>query len=188
MTPVHLFHASRRMVTNHQRAQSGVALIVAMIMLVIIGLMSASLMRGSITSDLVALNARTQNQAQQYAELALRWCERQALDESNGTVSNFILAASTSGEDHWEQIGNWGLQGGTKLSKDVPDSVLASSDTPVTPSHAPECMAEYVALADTTQAVKVTARGFSPDYTPDTSGRAKSGSVVWLQSILHIGS
>lgn len=179
---------SRVSARGRRHAQQGVALIVAMIMLVIIGLMSASLMRGSITTDLVALNARTQNQAQQYAELALRWCERQALDEANGTVTNFVLAASTTGTDHWESIANWGSGGGTKVAKDVPDSVLASSDTPVSPSHAPECMAEYVALADSTQAVKVTARGFSPDYNPDASGRAKTGSVVWLQSVLQIGS
>ena len=34
----------------------------------------------------------------------------------------------------------------------------------------------------------VTARGFSPDYSEDANGRTLTGSVVWLQSQVAVGS
>jgi Tfp pilus assembly protein PilX len=75
------------------RAQQGVALIVALVMLVIIALMSVSVIRGSLTSDLIANNARSQSLAQQSAELALRYCERQADVEIKAGTTTFILPA-----------------------------------------------------------------------------------------------
>jgi hypothetical protein len=67
----------------------------------------------------------------------------------------------------------------------VPDPVLVSADSPVKPP-SPQCLPEYTFLNDgTTQVVLITARGFSPDYQQDDTGRTTAGSVVWLQSMLR---
>jgi hypothetical protein len=73
------------------------------------------------------------------------------------------------------------------LATPVPLSVLQSVDSAFTAAKAPECLAEKVKLEDgATDAVVVTARGFSPDYNEDSAGRATSGSVMWVQSTVRI--
>ena len=59
------------------RAQRGFSLIIAMLMLAVIGLASAAIMRNATSGDQVANNNRLQTQANQYAQLALRFCESQ---------------------------------------------------------------------------------------------------------------
>ena len=55
-----------------QTLQTGVSLIIVLIMLVIIGLTSAAAMRNATSGEKVTNNIRLQNLAQQYAEAALR--------------------------------------------------------------------------------------------------------------------
>lgn len=173
------------------RAEQGVALIVALVMLVIIALMSVSVIRGSLTSDLIANNARSQSLAQQSAELALRYCERQADADIKAGTTTFVLAALADDDSNpangrptrWDTFANW--FGGGAVAVTVPDTVLVSADSPVKPP-SPQCLPEYTFLNDgTTQVVLITARGFSPDYQQDDTGRTTAGSVVWLQSMLR---
>lgn len=182
-----------------RRGQSGVALIVALVMLVIIGLMSAAVLRGSLTSDLIANNARSQTLAQQEAELALRWCEREALDAVNGNAvaAGFAIQAEQADDDAntatplpvlWDDFASW--FGANKKAIDVVDDERVTDDSSVVAATPPQCMAEYTRLTDgaLTQVVIVTARGFSPDYQEDDDGRTRAGSVVWLQSVLRFGT
>ena len=67
----------RRFRTGTRARQSGVALIVALVVLVIIGLTSAAVMRGALNSDLVTNNTRVQALASQAAQVALKYCEDQ---------------------------------------------------------------------------------------------------------------
>lgn len=180
-------------------SQRGATLIVALVMLVIIALMSVAVMRGALTSDLIANNARAQTQAQQYAELALRYCERcsghvvnPSAYPSCGTAGFAILPPLPDDNGNpadglptrWGTFANW--FGGGAVATTVPGSALVSSDSPVKPP-SPQCLAEYTVLNDgTTQALLVTARGFSPDFQQDAQGRTTAGSVVWLQSISRI--
>ena len=166
------------------RHQRGVTLIIALIMLVVIGLASAAVMRGSLTSDTMANNARVQMLASQAAQLALRFCETQVERKPADWVSGFSIQAATAvGAAHnWESYTNW-ESGGKAMT--VPSSVMASAKSTFTPSTLPQCLAEYSNDVTGAKAVIVTARGFSPDYA-ETSGRQTAGSVVWLQSTLSI--
>jgi Tfp pilus assembly protein PilX len=162
-----------------------VVLIVALIMLLVIGLMSVSVMRGALSSDLVANNARAQGLAQQSALVALRYCEKQILPAGNTFAQN----AKGTGVYWWQAFNSWYPVSG-RIAKQVPNSVLLSADSAfgagVISGKAPECLAEKIKLEDgVSDAVIVTARGFSPDYTEDSAGRATSGSVMWVQSTVR---
>jgi hypothetical protein len=166
------------------RRQRGVVLIVALIMLVVIGLMSVSVMRGALSSDIVANNARAQSLAQQSALVALRYCEREILK------SGSTLAKDARGVNiyWWQVFGSW-YPASTRIATAVPLSVMASADSAFAPrdQFRPQCLAEKIKLEDTvTDAVIVTARGFSPDYNEDSSGRATSGTVMWVQSTVRL--
>lgn len=171
-------------------AQRGAVLIVALVMLMVIALMSVSVLRGSLTSDLIANDMRAQSLAQQSAELALRYCERRAAADIEAGAAGFVLPAlddddgdaSNGRPVRWNTFSNW--FGGGLAAVSLPDAVLLSAESPVRPP-SPQCLAEYAYLDDgSTQAVLVTARGFSPDYRQDTVGRTTAGAAVWLQSVL----
>lgn len=160
--------------------QRGVTLIVALIMLVVIGLASASLMRSSLTSDLVANNARLQTLAWQAAQVGLRYCEQQ-IGPNPPRPPTLVPQPpqAASAPQAWQVATNWA--GPAVVT--VPAAAMGSAITPLSFATLPQCMAEYSndpALAAT---VVVTARGFSPDYAAGPNGQTVSGSVVWLQSL-----
>jgi type IV pilus assembly protein PilX len=163
-----------------RRRQQGVALIVALVMLVVIGLTSAAVLRGSLNADLVAQNARVQNFAAQSAQLALRYCESQlVVDEADRVIQ--LHAAQTPGL--WESFDNW-ADGG--LAEPVPEDWRQTADSSVVASTAPQCLVERSNV--NASVYIVTARGFSPDFSADADGRTLTGSVVWLQSQVAVGS
>lgn len=180
--------------------QAGVSLIIVLIMLVIIGLTSASAIRNATSGEKVTNNIRLQNLAQQYAEAALRYCETQiALADAsrvntlkNANVFNSDAAGQPIATNYpaggWLLTQTWLGGGGASASKTlVPQLQIESTDSSFKPKKLPECVAEIQQLPDTNRAYVITARGFSPDYTADsTTGNTTSGSVVWLQSILNI--
>ncbi|MCO5975945.1 pilus assembly PilX family protein [Ideonella oryzae] len=181
----------RLQITAGARVQRGVVLIVALVMLAIIALMSVSVMRASLASDLIVNNVRAQSLAQQSAELALRYCERQANADVQSGRAAFILPALDDDDGdpangrptRWNTFSNW--FGGSAVAVTVPDAVVVSVDSPVKPPN-PQCLPEYTVLNDgTTTIVLITARGFSPDHRQDVIGRTLAGSVVWLQSMLR---
>lgn len=173
-----------------QKNQIGMSLIVVMIMLVIIGLVSAAAMRSATSGEKLANNIRVQNLAQQYAEAALRYCEAELRKADASRVSTLaesnIITVAVGGSTGWEQTASW-LQstGGAAASRTtLPLSSIKSSDSSFSPTTLPQCIVEKQTMADANVAYVVTARGFSPDYSADsTTGKTLSGSVVWLQSI-----
>ena len=99
-----------RAAIRHRRASRarararGFSLIIAMLMLAVIGLASAAIMRNATSGDQVANNNRLQTQANQYAQLALRFCESQlALPSAMRSVA--LLPAATPAA--WTVQGNW---------------------------------------------------------------------------------
>jgi type IV pilus assembly protein PilX len=160
-----------------------VALLVALVMLVIIGLASVSVMRGALNSDLIANNTRVQSLATQAAQIGLAYCERLLNDTSPSDGSDLAKLHATAADApaFFNTLGNW-----TEANvHTVPDDWMASADSSFTPGTLPQCMVEQ--LNDTTRGdpqFAVTARGFSPDYSADDNGNPASGSVVWLQSRL----
>lgn len=169
-------------VSAPRRRQSGITLAIMLVMLVIISLTSVAVIRGSISADRVSNNLRQQTSANQAAQMALRYCESQiGLAPPGVPIQD---APVSPARPAWETFANW-LPGSTMVAV-VPESHLPSTDVAVRPGKVPQCLAERSnvgAGAAAGEAIIVTARGFSPDYTEDEdTGISKSGSVVWLQS------
>ena len=163
-------------ITRPPRAGRGFSLIIAMLMLAVIGLASAAIMRNATSGDQVANNNRLQTQANQYAQLALRFCESQlALASSMRSVA--LLPAATPAA--WTVQGNWsGTHPGGAHAL-----VAAEIGGTVLPRVAPQCVMEATAVPNV---YTVTARGFSADFRADPgTGATRNGSVVWLQATIY---
>jgi Tfp pilus assembly protein PilX len=164
--------------------QRGVVLIVALVMLAIIGLMSAAVMRNALSNDVVSDNNRRSNQATQAAQAALRYCEQLLTGEvtvpAGATALSTAAAETNPSNERWTSFSNWKLATNAGGPVSVPSTVYASSK-------APQCMAQKRTLGSS-EVIVVTARGFSDNYAEnsDASGRTKAGSVVWLQSIIRL--
>lgn len=165
------------------RRQQGIVLIVVLIMLVVIGLASAYTMRQSINADSIAQNVRSEALAQEAAQIALRFCERQATGQP-ATIKAAETGQATDG--HWNNLAHWQGQGGDSAPTTLQAADVADATASFTPSTLPQCMAEYRTFGAGQQVVVVTARGFSPDYEQDAAGNTTRGSVVWLQSTLQV--
>lgn len=163
----------------------GVSLIIVLIMLVVIGLVSAAAMRSAISNEMVARNFRYQLLAQQQAEAALRFCERQLmLPDDQRVVSLRAIASSASDPPTgWTLPATWSGTGsaGATLTA-VPADLLSPSNTP---QMAPQCLVEK-RLWSAGEAYRVTARGYSANYTRDSQGYTSAGMVSWLQADLLI--
>lgn len=161
-------------------SQSGVTLIVAMVVLVVIGLASAAVMRGALSSDLAVNNTRVQSLASQAAQVALKYCESQVVAP---TPAITILAAPGADEHMaWELFANWSNAG---MVNDIPVEFVKSELSSFGPAQVPQCIAQR-SVAGTANVIVITARGFSPDYDADDAGNTETGSVVWMQYILAV--
>ena len=172
--------------------ETGISLIIVLIMLVVIGLTSAAAIRNATNGEKITNNIRLQNLAQQYAEAALRYCEGELSKADSARVSSLadanLLTIAVGGATGWEQTATWTGSGGASASKTaLPQSQIKSSDSSLNPAKLPECVVEKQTMADANVTYVITARGFSPDYTADAStGKTTRGSVVWLQSTVFI--
>lgn len=171
---------SRRQSAMFRNRQRGVTLLVALIVLVIIGLTSASVMRSVLSTDLVANNARVQTLATQAAQIGLRYCEAQADNDANGTPAALPEAPA----DYWSTFSHWSEK---KIGIfEVPEDFMLSANGTFSPDHLPQCMVQKLTIASKTT-YQITAKGYSPDYgDPDGDGYTDTGSVVWLQSIVYL--
>ncbi|MGN6526134.1 MAG: pilus assembly PilX family protein [Burkholderiaceae bacterium] len=146
---------------------------IAMVMLAVIGLVSAAMMRGATLSSQVANNGRLLTQAGQYAQVALRFCELQlTLPAATRAVAPWPSGPSPA----WAQRTDWTGGGAT------PAHTLAAPEinAAVAPRVPPQCLVEATAVP---AIYTVTARGFSADFVADPStGAPRNGAVVWLQS------
>ena len=150
-----------------------------MLMLAVIGLASAAIMRNATSGDQVANNNRLQTQANQYAQLALRFCESQlALPAASRSVALQPVAPTEA----WTAQANWSAKG-KALAHTL---VAAEIGSAVQPRVAPQCLMEATAVPDV---YTVTARGFSADFKADPStGATRNGSAIWLQATLYAES
>lgn len=167
-------------------SQQGVVLIVVMIMLVIIGLTSAAVMRNALESDMISANVRSETAAMEAAQAALAYCEQKII-ANNDSLFVIRAAPATGQPEQWANIDHWRSAGATGYYS-PPNWDHASTESESSKAviaNAPQCMAEYV-TPTSTKVVKVTARGFTPNYLEDSSGTVISGSTVWVQSTLHL--
>lgn len=193
---------NRGFMFNRASRQNGISLIIVLIMMVIIGITAASAMRNATSSERATNNQRLDNVAQQYAEVALRYCEGQlrlpdaqrVATLQNAVIPSIILGGTaTTG---WETVSSWignpgGAPGDASATRtSVPAAYLSAGNASWIPAAAlvPQCIAEIhqMSALSTATFTVVTARGFSPDYASDVNGQTTSGAVVWLQSILNL--
>ncbi len=174
-----------------QRTQQGAALIMVLVLLLLVILMSMGVMRTSLTSDAITINARSQTLATEMAQLALRFCEEDIKRAFGSSTTPLLFSkatpilekAATEEAMAWRDKDNWA--DGTGAAKTLRTEHLKSSVTKMLPAKNPQCLAEYspVDAGAGPKIIVLTARGFSPDYSEDDADKAiVAGSVVWLQS------
>ena len=171
---------------GRRQSQSGVVLILALILLVVISGVAVLSVRGAMSGEQVSNNIRVNTVATQASETALRYCENAVL--AGGAPVQLLPLGSTPGvpPSRWATRSNWT----TATVIIVPTAVLDSADSAGrTTAKAPMCMVEEMRLTNisVTQAANylVTSRGFSQDYTTAANGSVLSGSEVWMQSYLR---
>ena len=195
---------NRGLLFGRASRQKGISLIIVLIMMVIIGLTAASAMRNATSSERATNNQRLDNVAQQYAEVALRYCEGQlqlpdaqrVATLKDAVIPTIVLGGTaTTG---WETVTSWtgnpgGVPGDASATRTaVPVGYLGTINASWIPAagsaQVPQCIAEIQQMAapSTATYTVVTARGFSPDYARDVNGQTTNGAVVWLQSILNL--
>lgn len=173
----------KRSALRQRRGERGVALMVALVMLVIIGIASVSIMRGALSSDLIANNTRVQTLAMQAAQIGLRYCEDEAVKHAKSMPMLIHEPEPDAPSPRaWEVFANWS---DNEKVNEVPSQYMESDNSTFVPGTLPQCMVQFKNVAGQTT-YEVTARGFSPDYAADEDGNTASGSVVWLQSLLRI--
>ena len=187
--------------------QTGVVLIVAMIMLIIVSLLAAVAVRNATSSEGINANLRQTQLATQAAESALRYCEDAAINTVNEGTGTFaftspsgsaianlalthIIAAPTGSNTPTSALpANWDTttNNGQLI---LPLATVNLAGISTTFVRAPECMIER-ARPDAAQSylsvLTVTSRGFGPEVAAADSSRSRPvGSEVWLQSTLEL--
>ncbi|QHS09186.1 pilus assembly protein [Sinimarinibacterium sp. NLF-5-8] len=139
------------------RAQSGVTLLIALIMLAVLAFGSVIAARNATNSDRIAYNLRAQNLALEAAELALRWCEQ------NVTTLPVLALNDNTITTEWQTEANWNTHGQT-----VPAAVLGGT---IAYQSAPQCLIRRMSydelFGDTppsADAITPQSRGISSDY------------------------
>jgi type IV pilus assembly protein PilX len=193
----HLTPAVRRAGSTRLRhdpvGQSGVVLIISLIMLVVISILATLSIRNATSSEKVSANVRTTELAAQAAEIALRYCEEAVLQINSGTgsLTSLPTVLSYASPPAWQTITNW--DGNTSAPFVVPEASVNQVDANVTFNRYPECMVERVQVIDGAGAVSltstytITARGFGPEVPAVTAARLRpTGSEVWMQSTIEL--
>ncbi len=165
--------------------QTGAALIIAMVLVVLIALTAATSMRIATSSEQAVNSLRLEALAQQYAEMGLRYCETE-LTKSDADIAPALTgktsaAAAPLANASWRSTTTWNPVGRAAI---VPAGIVSNANSSTfAPARRPECTIDKVTLPAGGEALLVTARGFSPGYVSDaTTGETQGGAVVWLQS------
>lgn len=190
------------------RAQHGVVLIIALVLLVVISLLAVSGMRTAGSSERIAGNVRTTELATQAAEIALRHCESSVLkiqrNASGDTTSPEATYPTTftsakilpaTKPPGWQNKTTW--DGSSTAVYVLPESLLNQGLMTATYKRFPECMVESLPVlvevagspvAKTNLSFVITARGFGPEVAALVSStRARPvGAEVWLQSHIEL--
>lgn len=173
--------------------QSGVVLVIALVLLVVIGFSSAFILRGTLFGDLVSNNVKANQMAQHAAEVALRICEQRVLNPVAVNVPPTIIIPipdnAASQVTAWQTQANW-----TANRIVIPVSAVQNNTNATTIGYnaPPECLIERLPLLPQDPNSKrnfgfqITARGFSPDYSRSSDGNIQSGAETILQLVLRM--
>lgn len=186
-------HCAPRSASRLRQRQTGVVLIISLIMLVIISILATMSIRNATSSEKISANVRTTELAGQAAEIALRYCEEAVLQISSGTgtLTSLPTVLNYASPPAWRTMTNW--DGSSSTPFVIPDASVNNVDGNVTFNRPPECLVERVQVVDaagvptTTSTYTITARGFGPEVAAVTSARLRpTGSEVWMQSTIEL--
>jgi Tfp pilus assembly protein PilX len=179
-----------------ERRQSGVVMLVALLLLVVIGFSSSFILRGALFGDLISNNINAAQAAQHAAEVALRYCEQAVRQPANAPpVPNIVPMPNNASSlaVAWQSQDNWTDNQAVEVPTEVlSDSVGAAQALQY--SQPPQCLIERlpVSPADPSSqrnfAFQITARGYSPDYQRNDDGDIVSGSETILQMVLRMNT
>lgn len=169
------------------RAQQGMVLAVALIMLALLSILAGISIRGASSAEQAANQDRLKALAQQTAEAALRFCEQQAqanaADPGLGFAPEDTPAAGASYS--WELMDNWDKQPSAHL-RTVPVRAAGDTEAAAYFTRPAECMSQY--LTPDRKVFVTTARGFGPEVAArkDKDSTPPKGTEVWLQSVVTL--
>lgn len=189
--------------TSFSRHRSqGIVLVVALVLLLVVSIGSTVAVRLALNSSAIAVGLRGANEAQQAADLALRWCELQlrltvAGNPAADTQNFKLLTKGQIASDAWNNFATFKAN-----STELPQGVLGAAGVP--PTQSPRCMVQELDAwagmpeddKDKTGAnsstpeyrnYSITVRGLSRDFSDAIPGETR-GSEVWLQTNLAISS
>ena len=182
-------------------SESGIVLVLCLILLVVIALLSVATLRNVGSAESAAGNVRTTELATLSAEIALRHCEasvlRQMTIDAGGTstypttfTDANILPATEPAQ--WQKQALWDSSSTTVFV--LPLTLLNSPELVImTYKRSPECMVEKLPVAsgaDSSRFFVMTARGVGPEVAA-VEGLVRprpAGSEVWLQSVVKLGA
>ncbi len=165
------------------RPQSGVVLIFALIMLVVISMVALMSLKSSISGEQVSNNLRTSALATQSAEAGLRYCENLVLTAGPGLIINELPLTVTTGLPNlWETRANWT----TTFAMVVPASFVDSTvDATRAQRTLPMCMVERYRMLGAADSFLITSIGYSPDFSKNAAGVVIAGGETWMQLLLR---
>lgn len=175
------------------RSSRGVILVVAMFLLIALSLIAVTSIRGAGSMELSTNNTRSQALAMQAAEIALRYCEKRAINTMTSAAVDLPIdlkpAAST--DFYWQSTTLWDREivpGIAPVITVLPTTLLNDrSDGAELYKRMPECMAQFERYATPNKRAVITARGFGPEVAPaDAARTAPVGAEVWLQSVIQL--
>ena len=169
--------------------QEGFILVIALILMLVMVFAAVAAIRLSGLDNQANSNTRSKLQAIQAAETAISYCKTEVF---SGTPGINVIADLEDEGFEWKKAEVWADAG--KINKLAQEDAFHSlqTDQIQTSIYLPECVIEDVSTftqenSDKGQKVaayKITARGYSPNYTADSSGVQVSGAQVWLQVVV----
>ncbi len=187
-------------------AQSGIVLILALIMLVVISLLTALAVRNATSSEAVNSNVRQTQLANQAAETALRYCESAVINLVAAGTATFNFSSPPSSTTIALDAGyiqdmatgtptsmvaaNWDTTTAANKILVLPTDSVNRSGITSTFSRPPECMVDRLSPSTSVSYSKnfvITARGFGPEVAAADASRSRPvGSEVFMQSSLEL--
>lgn len=209
-------HKKRLSHLKLHKKQKGMVLVMAIMLLLLISLLTATSIKNSMSTESVVNNVRTVELANQAAEIALRHCEASVINVlkmKNGDPSTYSstfvesnIIYSDSNSQQWKNKSLWNSN--TPDVYVLPLEMVNQQDMFLTYKRPPECMVENLSILLTnlkvvnTSGVEtahdgtimnnksifiITARGFGPEVSAADSARGQpQGSEVWLQSQIEL--
>ena len=179
--------------SKSKRPSRGVVLVVAMFLLIALSLIAVTSIRGAGSVELSMNNTRSQTLAMQAAEIALRYCEKRAINTMTSAAVDLPidLQPAPSTDFYWQSTTLWDreiIPGAAPGVTMLPATLLNDrSDGGELYKRMPECMAQFERYATPNKRAIITVRGFGPEVAPaDTSRSAPVGAEIWLQSVIQL--